>query len=238
MSGHSHWAGIKRKKAVQDAKRARIFTKLGRAITIAARLGGKNPNFNTSLRLAIEKAKEFNMPKDKIENSVQKGSGEGADIRLEEIQYEALGPFGIMLIILVITDNRNRAVSDLRRILEKHGGKMADGGVSWNFKRAGSITISPDHKSKEEAMNLAIENGADDIIEIKNGAMTVYSAPENYNHLKEKLLSFNILESSTGYFPQNPISVEPANREKYERLIEDLTDHPDVQEVFDNVQDM
>jgi len=177
MSGHSHWAGIKHKKAVTDAKRAQIFTKLGHAIAVAARNGGGNPDFNPALRLAVDKARSLNMPKDKIENSIKKGTGEGLENRLEEAQYEALGPFGIMLIINVITDNKNRTVSDLRRLLEKHGGKMADGGVSWNFKRSGAA-----------------------------------------------------------YVPQYTISLEPGQKEKYEKLIEDLTDHPDVQEFYDNLQ--
>jgi YebC/PmpR family DNA-binding regulatory protein len=176
MSGHSHWSGIKHKKAVADAKRGQIFTKLGHAIAVAAREGGGNPEFNAALRLAIEKAKEFNMPKDKIENSVRKGTGEGAQNRLEEAQYEALGPFGTMLIIKVITDNKNRTVSELRRILEKHGGKMADGGVSWNFKRVGAE-----------------------------------------------------------YVPQYSITLETKEQEKYQKLLADLSDQPDVQEFYDNL---
>lgn len=235
MSGHSHWAGIKHKKAVQDAKRAQVFTKLGKAITIAARLGGGNPDFNPNLRLAIEKAKEFNMPKDRIENSIRKGTGEGEENRLEEAQYEALGPSATMLIILVITDNKNRTVSELRRILEKHGGKMADGGVSWNFKRAGLINILPEINQIEEAMDLAIESGADDVVERKDGSLLIVSALDNFNGLKEKVSQFKVRESGVGYIGQNPITLDKKQKEKYERLIEDLTEHPDVQEVFDNV---
>jgi len=175
MSGHSHWSGIKHKKGVADAKRAQIFTKLGHAIFVAARAGGGNPDFNATLRLAIDKAKEFNMPKDKIENSIKKGTGEGSENKLEEAQYEAMGPFGTMLIIKVITDNKNRTVSDLRRILEKHGGKIA--AVSWNFKRDGAE-----------------------------------------------------------YVPQYSITLDSAQQEKYQKLLDDLDDQPDVQEFYDNLQ--
>jgi len=177
MSGHSHWSGIKHKKAVADAKRAQIFTKLGHAIAVAARSGGSNPDFNPALRLAIDKAKEFNMPKDRIKNSIKKGTREGLENKLVEAQYEAMGPFGTMLIIKVITDNKNRAVSDLRRVLEKHGGKMADGGVSWNFKREG-----------------------------------------------------------TGYVPQYAITLDSTQQEKYQKLLADLADQPDVQEFYDNLE--
>ena len=234
MSGHSHWAGIKRKKAIQDAKRAQIFTKLGRAITVSARTGGGNPDFNANLRLAIEKAKEFNMPKDKIENSIRKGIGGEADNQLEEVQYEALGPFATMFIISVITDNKNRTVSELRRIFEKHGGKMANGGVSWNFKRAGLINIKPDNSQKEEIENTAIENGAEDLVEKENGLILVVSSLENFNDLKNKLSRFNLQESGIGYLPLNPVKISKEQEEKYEKLVFDLTDHPDVQEVFDN----
>lgn len=235
MSGHSHWSGIKHKKAVADAKRAQIFTKLGRAISVAARNGGGNPEFNPALRLAIEKARSFNMPKDKIENSIAKGTGEGVQNRLEEARYEALGPSGTMLIIKVITDNKNRTVSDLRRILEKHGGKMADGGVSWNFKRTGIIEIAPGEK-KEEAINLAIENGVEDVIERDEERVLFYVSLDNFNQLNERLINFNITESSVGYVPQNPITLEGTAQEKYQKLLADLTDQPDVQEFYDNLQ--
>lgn len=234
MSGHSHWAGIKHKKAVQDAKRAQIFTKLGRAITITARLGGGNPDFNPNLRLAIEKAKELNMPKDRIENSIKKGLGELEGNRLEEVQYEGLGPAGIMLIISVITDNKNRTVSEIRRILEDYGGKLANGGISWNFRRAGLIEIFPSIEKREEAIGWAIENGADDVTEKTDGSIVIISNLDNLNNLKEKLSSFNIRESGVSYVPQNPISLSAKQKEQYDKLIETLTDHPDVQEVFDN----
>lgn len=234
MSGHSHWSGIKHKKAVQDAKRAQIFTKLGRAVSIAARQGGGNPDFNPTLRLAIDKAKEFNMPKDKIENSIRKGTGEGAENQLEEFLYEAMGPAGTMLIVSGITDNKNRTVSEIRRLLEKHGGKMADGGVSWNFKRAGIITIAPEDRQREEVINAAIENEAEDVVEDVD-QITIYSTLDHFNQLKEKLSVFKITESNVGYVPLNPVQISPEQKVKYDKLIEDLTDHPDVQEVFDNL---
>lgn len=177
------------------------------------------------------------MPKDKIENSIRKGTGEGSENRLEEAQYEAMGPSSTMLIILTITDNKNRTVSDLRRILEKHGGKMADGGVSWNFKRAGIIYLSPDPEQIEYAVNSAIENNAEDVVENKDGSIKIITSLENFNSLKEKLSPFSIRESGMQYIPQNPVTLDEKQKEKYDRLIEDLTDHQDVQEVFDNVQE-
>lgn len=236
MSGHSHWSGIKHKKAVQDAKRAQIFTKLGRAISIAARQGGGKPDFNPALRLAIDKAKEFNMPKDKIENSIRKGTGGGTDSQLEEFQYEALGPATTMLIISGITDNKNRTVSEIRRLLEKHGGKMADGGVSWNFKRVGTIIVSTKEQTNE-IIDTAIEQSAEDVVEKEDGTIIIFSRLENFNSLKEALSKFNIIEASVGYIPLNPIKIEKAEKTKYEKLINELTFHPDVQEVFDNLQD-
>lgn len=237
MSGHSHWSGIKHKKAVTDAKRAQIFTKLGRVISVAARNGGGNPEFNPALRLAIEKARSFNMSKDKIENSIKKGTGEDSDSKLDEAQYEALGPSGIMLIINAITDNKNRTVSDLRRILEKHGGKMADGGVSWNFKRAGILEIMPAKDQKGDIIDMAIENGAEDFIEKKDSSILIISPLDSFNQLKDKLATFDVRESGVGYVPQNPLKLDEKEKEKSETLIADLTDHPDVQEVFDNIQE-
>lgn len=237
MSGHSHWSGIKHKKAVADAKRAQIFTKLGRAISVTARNGGGNPEFNPALRLAIEKARSFNMPKDKIENSIAKGTGEGSDSKLEEAEYEALGPFGTMLIIQTITDNKNRTVSDLRRTLENHGGKMADGGISWNFKRVGIINIVPSPDQKEEIFNLAIENDADDIWEKNDSSIKIVSNLEKFNSLKEIFARYSVRESGLSYVSKNPVTLNSKQKEKYDKLIESLIEHPDVQEVFDNVQD-
>lgn len=237
MSGHSHWSGIKHKKAVADAKRAQVFTKLGRAISVAARNGSGNPEFNPALRLAIEKARSFNMPKDKIENSIKKGTGESAGNQLAETEYEALGPYGTMLMIKIITDNKNRTVSEIRRILEKHGGKMADGGISWNFKRVGIIDILPNPNQKETIINLAIENEVDDILEKKDDSIEIISNLENFNNLKEIFSNYPVRESGLSYFPKNPVTLNLEQKAKYNKLVESLIDHPDVQEVFDNVQD-
>jgi len=214
-----------------------VFTKLGRAISVAARNGCGNPEFNPTLRLAIDKARSFNMPKDRIENSIQKGTGTSAGNQLEEAEYEALGPYGTMLMIKTITDNKNRTVSEIRRILEKHGGKMADRGISWNFRRTGIINILPDASQKETAVNSAIEGNAEDVLEKKDGSVQIIASLENFNSLKEALTQFNILESGVGYVPQNPLGLSKEQREKYNHLIENLVDHPDVQEVFDNVSE-
>ncbi len=236
MSGHSHWSGIKRKKALVDSKRAQKFTKLGRAITIASREGGENPDFNPNLRLAIEKAKEFNMPKDKILNSIKKGSSKNAEDQLEEVTYEALGPEGIMLVIETITDNRNRTVSEIRHILDEHGGKMADGGVGWNFRRRGLITFQVLEEQKEEFELKAIECSVEDLMEEEKGAVSVICSLEDIEKIKEKLSDFPIIENIVAYLSNNPVAISDKVRKKYDILLDDLENQSDVQEIWDNVE--
>lgn len=224
-----------------DAKRAQKFTKLGKAITIAARLGGENPDFNPNLRLAIEKAKEFNMPKDRIINSIKKGSGKDPDNQLEEILYEALGPAGTMFLIETVTDKKNRTISELRKIMESFGGKMADGGVGWNFKRKGILLIESGEDQKENIFETAVLSGAEDVLEEESEGriiISVLTEVEKFSAVKEALSEFEMRETKISYVPNNPQifnEIEEKYQEKISCLMEELEDHPDVLELYSNV---
>ncbi len=234
MSGHSHWSGIKRKKALLDSKKAKIFTRLGRAIVVASRLGGSNPDFNPALRLAIQKAKEANMPKDRVDNLVKK-AGDRENAELEEIVYEAVGPFGTMLMILAITDKRNRTVSELRKILEDRGGKMADGGVGWNFRRAGFIDMEIEFEKKEEWLEKIMELGVDDFEERTKNRLRLLVDLNFLFKVRNSLPEDVIDNFGVGYFPKTRIKLTPEEKKLYNGLIEELKENPDIQEVFDNV---
>lgn len=234
MSGHSHWSGIKRKKALLDSKKAKVFTKLGRAIVVASRLGGPNPEFNPALRLAIQKAKEANMPKDRVENLVKK-AGDRENAELEELLYEAVGPFGTMLMITVITDKKNRTVSELRKSLEDHGGKLADGGVGWNFRRAGFIDLLVEEDSKEIWLEKIMELGVDDFEERAENRLRLIVDLAFLNEVRNALSDAKIDDSGVGYFPKTRIKLTMEEKKLYNGLIEELEENLDVQEVFDNV---
>ncbi|MFA6306176.1 MAG: YebC/PmpR family DNA-binding transcriptional regulator [Candidatus Gracilibacteria bacterium] len=237
MSGHSHWAGIKQRKGVNDAKRAKVFTKLAKPITIAAREGDGNPNTNFKLRMAIDKAKEFNMPKENIDRAVKRGTGELKGAEIVEVLYEAMGPGNIMMLIHATTDNRNRTVSEIKTILTKTGGKMGEMGSSmWNFEQAGSLIIDTKGKNAEELELLAIEAGAKDM---KNDKETfiIFTEPKDLQKVqgeleKEKL---KILESGLVYIPKTTASIDENTRLDYEKLLEQLDDQEDVDEIYDTL---
>jgi len=236
MSGHSHWAGIKHKKGLQDAKRAEVFSRLAKPITIAARDGG-NPESNFKLRLAIEKAKQFNMPKENIERAVKRGTGELKDELLSEVIYEAMGPGNIMMIIKATTDNRNRTVSEIKNILTKAGGKMGEvGSVMWNFEQVGSLLIDTDGRNLEELEILAIDCGARDI-RSGDGSFTVFTDTKELQKVQENLEKedIKILEAGLIYLPKNTISFDENTRLDYEKLLETLDDQDDVDEIYDNL---
>ena len=234
MSGHSHWSGIKRKKALLDSKKAKVFTKLGRAIVVASRLGGSNPDFNPALRLAIQKAKEANMPKDRVESLVKK-AGDRENASLEEIVYEAIGPYGTMLMITVITDKKNRTVSELRKTLEDRGGKMADGGAGWNFRRAGFVDWSLENEEKETLLEKFIDLGVDDFEDKDPETVRLIIDLDCFNEVKKTLAEERIQNFGVGYFPKSRIKLTVQEKKLYNSLIEDLEENLDVQEVFDNV---
>src|SRR3989339_1159240 len=197
MSGHSHWAGIKQRKGINDAKRAKIFTRLAKPITIAAREGGGNPDTNFKLRMAIDKAREFNMPKENIERAIKRGTGELKGAELSEMVYEASAPGGIMMLVKVTTDNKNRAVSEIKTVFNKLGGKLGEAGSAmWNFEQVGSIVIEPGGKNTEALEMAAIEAGAKDM-RTEEDAFIVFTEIQDLQKIQESLekSGLKILES-------------------------------------------
>ncbi|HCI28685.1 MAG TPA: YebC/PmpR family DNA-binding transcriptional regulator [Fervidobacterium sp.] len=235
MSGHNKWANIKHRKAAQDAKKSQVFTKLIREIIVAAREGGGDPNTNPRLRTVLEKAREANMSRETIERSIKKGTGELEGERYEEITYEAYAPGGVALYILALTDNKNRTAQELRHILSKNGGTLAESGsVAWLFERKGVIEIPAEKiPDMDEFMLLAIDAGAEDIEE--GDPVLVYTSPESLSALREELAKNGFDgEARITYNPKNSVKVTGSEAEKVLKLIDALEDNDDVQEVFGN----
>jgi YebC/PmpR family DNA-binding regulatory protein len=239
MSGHSHWAGIRHKKALTDAKKASIFTKMANNITIAARHGG-NPDMNFRLRLAIDAARSVNMPKDNIERAVKRGTGELTDgAVIEELVYEAYGPGQVALLIGTATDNRNRTFGDVRTLLTKNGGKIvSEGSVSYLFTLSGEIVIPLGERDPDEAELSAIEAGAEDVSR-DGDSLVVITRPEELQKTKESLeiAGFVVRSASLTHLPSQKMTVSDADRSQYDALLEALDEHADVQEVWDNLSD-
>lgn len=233
MSGHSKWSTIKHKKAASDAKRGKIFTRIAKEITIAAREGGGDPNSNTSLRLAVAKAKEANMPKDNIEKAIKRGTGEIEGGELIDAVYEAYGPHSVGILVEVVTDNRNRAIADVRHAVNKYGGNMAEAGaVSWQFKRKGYISIT-EEVDQDELFMVAAEAGADDV-QFSDGVIEIYVELESFQAVQEALegAGYKMDESSLIYDPANPIELGMAESLQVMNLIERIEELDDVQNVF------
>jgi YebC/PmpR family DNA-binding regulatory protein len=238
MSGHSHWAGIKQKKGLNDAKRAGVFTKYGRLITIAAKQGGGNPDHNFSLRLAIDQARSVNMPGGTIERAIKKGTGELKDgTEIEEVFYEGYGPGNVAMIIKTATDNRNRTVSEIKSIFTKAGGKMAsEGSVKFMFKHVGNIHIAVGEKDPYELELAAIDAGAEDVI-YANDILTVYTKIEDLQKVKEGLekAGLKIEGAELVFAPLQKTTLDADGKIDYENLLEKLDDQDDVQEIYDNL---
>ncbi|MEI6650433.1 MAG: YebC/PmpR family DNA-binding transcriptional regulator [Candidatus Moraniibacteriota bacterium] len=237
MSGHSHWAGIRHKKALTDAKRASNFTKMANNVTIAARHGG-NPDMNFRLRLAIDAARAVNMPKDNIERAIKRGTGElGDGATIEELVYEAYGPGQVALLIGTATDNRNRTFGEIRTLLTKNGGKIVtEGAVSFLFRPVGEIELSLSGKDPAESELAAIEAGAEDV-ECEEDSLFVYTKPEDLQSVKERLEKdgFQIRSANLSRLPLQKITLSAEDTTLLERLLEILEDHQDVQTVWDNL---
>ena len=238
MSGHSKWSTIKRKKAANDAKRGALFTRMAREITIAAREGGSDPETNFALRLAIERAKTNNMPKGNIERAINRGAGKDKQgVKLEHILYEGYAPHGVALIIDVVTDNRNRSVADIRHLLTRSGGNMADAGaVSWQFQRAAYFAFPTENHNQEEIFELAVEAGADDIT-LGDDDIEIIAPLEAFKDVNDELQRAGIRpdEAALRMLPNTVIQLLPDKAIKVMRLIEDLEDLTDVQQVFSNL---
>ena len=235
MSGHNKWANIKHRKAAQDAKKSQVFTKLIREIIVAAREGGGDPSTNPRLRTVLEKAREANMSRETVERSIKKGTGELEGERYEEIIYEAYAPGGVALYILTLTDNKNRTAQELRHILSKNGGSLAESGsVAWLFERKGVIEIPAEKISDmDEFMLLAIDAGAEDIEE--GDPVLVYTAPESMTALRDELAKNGFEgEARMIYKPKNSVKVTGSEAEKVLKLVDALEENDDVQEVFGN----
>jgi len=238
MSGHSKWATTKNKKEAADKKRSSIFTKLARNISVAARKGG-DPDMNFSLRLAIDRAKDANVPKDNIERAIKKGTGEDGGAVLEEVLYEAYGPHGVPIIIEAVTDNKNRSTSDIKAILNKYGGTLASqNAVQWMFEKKGLLRISLDKVPDIDSFTLElIDLGADDVRE-EDAGLTVFVGFTNFEKLKKALEAKNIVTdyAEVEWVPKeknNSLDVEAQG--KIENLVEILEDYDDVNNVYTNV---
>lgn len=237
MSGHSHWAGIKQRKGVNDAKRAKIFTRLAKPIVIAARDGGGNPDTNFKLRMAIDKAREFNMPKDNIEKAIKRGTGELKGAVMEEILYEAMGPGSIMLLLKTTTDNKNRTLGEIKTILNKNGGKFGEAGSAmWNFEQVGKITLKTEGREAEELEMSAIEAGAKDTL-LENEFLQIFTEVRDLQAVQDKLLSqkLSVIESGLSYLPKNSIKPDEKTLAGYQKLLEALDEQEDMQEIYDNL---
>jgi len=237
MSGHSKWSTIKRKKGAIDAKRGKIFTKIIKEITLAARLGGGDIEGNSRLRQAVAAAKEENMPKDNIERAIKKGigGGEGA-ANYEEVTYEGYGPGGVAVLVEVMTDNKNRTVAEIRHILSKHGGNLGENGcVSWIFSKKGSVVIEKKEIEEDALMELALDAGADDV-KSEEGEYEVITSPAAFEAVKKTLDDKGIkhLEARIGMIPSNTVKLEANKAEQMLKLMEKLEDNDDVQNAYAN----
>ena len=234
MSGHSKWANIKHRKGRQDAKRDKLFGKLGKAIEVAARNGGGNIEFNPTLATAVDKAKAASMPNDNIERAIKRGSGEVEGAIYEETFYEGYGPGGVALYVQVLTDNRNRAASDVRSAFTRHGGNLGEpGSVGYLFSQRGLILA---RGSEDEVMLLAIDAGAEDILGVDGGMYEVVTKPGDMRDVREALEDGGVeIESAdVTQLPANTVPVEESEAKKLLRLIDTLEDLDDVQAVFAN----
>lgn len=237
MSGHSKWSTIKRKKGANDAKRGKIFTKLIKEITIAAKMGGGDPEGNPRLRSAITVAKSENMPKENIDRAIKKGTGDLGGAVYEEILYEGYGPGGVAVLVETMTDNKNRTVADIRHFFAKSGGNLGESGcVAWMFDKKGTISVDKAGVNEEQLVDVALEAGAEDVVE-EEDSFQIITAPESFNDVVDQLEKGKIkfAEATLSMVPKNTIEVteEKAARSLL-RLLDNLEDHDDVQKVHAN----
>jgi YebC/PmpR family DNA-binding regulatory protein len=240
MAGHSHWHRIRHQKSIEDKKRAQIFSKLSHLISISAKEKGENPETNPALRSAIERAKSFNMPNEKIERAIKKGIGKlDQAIQLEKIEYEAYGPGGIAIIISAITDNKNRTLSEIKQILSQYNGRLTDpGAVKWLFEKKGIISLKIKDENKENLELLAIEAGAENIKERENKILEIYTKLEDLEKTKQALLSrgIEIEEALPGWLAKEELEISQQDKEKAEKLFEALDENEAVQEIYSNLK--
>lgn len=238
MSGHSKWANIKHRKGAQDALRARQFTKAGREIVIAAKLGGGDPDSNARLRAAIVAARDVNMPKDRIEAAIKKGCGESAGENFEEVVYEGHGPAGVAVYVNVLTDNRNRTASEMRFVFTKHGGELGSpGSVAWMFERKGTIEVPAEGVTEDRLVEVVLEAGGEDV-RAAGETFEVFTAPENFSTIREAIeaAGIKVARGEVAMIPKNLVHVEGKKAEQLLALLEALEEHDDVQKVAANCE--
>ncbi|AAM24370.1 conserved hypothetical protein [Caldanaerobacter subterraneus subsp. tengcongensis MB4] len=239
MAGHSKWANIKHKKEKMDAKKGRIFTKLTKDIIKAAKEGGGDPETNSKLKLAIERAKAFNLPSENIQRAIKRGTGELGGAKLEEVIYEGYGPAGTAIIVEALTDNKNRTAGEIRHIFDRNGGTLgAAGSVTWMFDKVGVIVVEKtDSINEEDLMMVAIEAGAEDF-SADEGEFEIITDPSNFQEVREAIekAGYKISEAEITMLPKNTIKLSPEDYEKFEKLIDKLEDNDDVQNVYHNVE--
>ena len=238
MAGHSKWANIKHKKAAQDAKRGKVFTKIIKELMVAAKTGGSDPESNPRLRQAISTAKAANMPSDTISRNIQKGAGELEGVDYEEFSYEGFGPEGVAIMMDVMTDNKNRTVAEIRHLMTKFGGNLGENGsVSWMFEKLGQIIVESESTNEENLFNDALEAGADDLNK-EELDFVISTSPSLTAEIAENLekKGYNIISSKVDMVPKNIIEVPENNSSKLINLMEKLEEHDDVQNIASNFQ--
>ena len=236
MAGHSKWANIQHRKGRQDEKRGRIWTRLIREIMVAARLGGADLDTNPRLRLAVEKAKAANMPADNIKRNIDKATGNLEGVNYEEIRYEGYGVGGVAIMVDTMTDNKVRTVAEVRHALSKHGGNMGtEGSVSFQFKHCGQLIFEPG-SDEDKIMEVALDNGADDVITGEDGAIEVLTPPSAFEQVKNALAAagLNAEVAEVTFRPENTIEIEGDDAIKMQKILDVLEDLDDVQEVYHN----
>jgi YebC/PmpR family DNA-binding regulatory protein len=236
MSGHSKWATIKHKKAATDAKRGRAFTKVIREITIAARVGGGDPGTNPRLRSAIAAAKNENMPNDNVERAIQRGTGQLEGEQFEEVNFEGYGPGGVGMILQVVTSNRNRVVSEIRHMMSRHGGNLAEtGAVGWMFSRKGQIFVAKEKAEEDKMLGIVLDAGAEDLRD-DGGAWEVLTPPESFEAVREALTKAGVTPDSAevAWVPQNYVKLSGTPASQMVKLMETLEEHDDIQHVYAN----
>ncbi|PYQ34423.1 MAG: YebC/PmpR family DNA-binding transcriptional regulator [Acidobacteria bacterium] len=237
MSGHSRWSTIKHKKGAADAKRGKLFTRLIKEMTVAARMGGGDINGNARLRAAVTEAKASNMPKDTIDRAVKRGTGEIEGASYEEVTYEGYGPGGVALIVEAMTDNTNRTSPEIRHIFEKHGGNLGTpGSVRFQFSRKGYFAIEKSAVSEDRLMEIALEAGADDLQTDAPEVFEVVTSPDNFENVRQALEKNKIptIEAKLGQIPSMYVKLDDQKSKQMMRLLEMLDDHDDVQNVWSN----
>jgi YebC/PmpR family DNA-binding regulatory protein len=236
MSGHSKWSTIKHKKAAQDAKRGAIFTKVIKELTVAARLGGGDPDMNPRLRTAVLKAKAVNMPQDTIQRAIMKGTGELPGVSYEEVTYEGYGPGGVAMIVTALTDNRNRTVAEIRKIFSKNGGNLGESGcVAWMFQKKGLIVVDKDKVDEDELLAIALEAGAEDV-RSGDAIYEVITGVEHFEPVKQAIVAKGVEPASAeiSLIPQSTVRLEGNQARQLLKLMDELEEHDDVQNVYAN----